>query len=410
MNSVDAHAFAARPLGPLEAFLWSCNQQDSKVFAVAAQIAGRTAVEDWHVALQAVQRRHPLLRAGIEVNAQGRPVFVERAGVQPVLEVLDAAAHAWQDVFARELHTRTGDDDGLLWRATLLYSPEQVTVILAAHHSIGDGLSLAYVIRDWMQAMGPQKLEAYALPGAQESTLGLPPEGFDMPVGAPLERAMPLVRGDKPPRVHSQRLTFSATRALVTRARTEDATVHGALVVALTLAGAEREASWNAQSVRVKSPINIRELIGLKDECMLSVFSADTCLELNPHDDFWQAARRISAEVGARRNVEAFTGFSTPIKLFFDSLPPVGAATELLMGRGPMKLLVSNLGVLPFEPGQGGLHLVSMWGPSTFMGIQGEQNVGVITVNGELHMTHSSYSPIHGLLEGARKHLERVVG
>jgi hypothetical protein len=60
--------------------------------------------------------------------------------------------------------------------------------------------------------------------------------------------------------------------------------------------------------------------------------------------------------------------------------------------------MVSNLGVLPFETTFGMFKLEALWGPSVFVGIEGEQMIGATTLNGALHLLHSSYTPITKLL------------
>src|SRR5260370_8393134 len=72
-------------------------------------------------------------------------------------------------------------------------------------------------------------------------------------------------------------------------------------------------------------------------------------------------------------------------------------------------MMVSNLGVLPFEADFGDLRLEALWGPSVFVGIEGEQMIGAATVRGAIHLLHSSYTPIASLLETTEQVL-RVAG
>jgi hypothetical protein len=59
-----------------------------------------------------------------------------------------------------------------------------------------------------------------------------------------------------------------------------------------------------------------------------------------------------------------------------------------------------NLGRLPFDNTFGPLKLESLWAPCALRGIDGEQTAGAVTVNGSLHLTHTSPAPIPGLLAG----------
>jgi hypothetical protein len=64
------------------------------------------------------------------------------------------------------------------------------------------------------------------------------------------------------------------------------------------------------------------------------------------------------------------------------------------------QVILSNLGRLPFDSTFGPLKLESLWAPSALRGIEGEQTLGAVTVNGSLHLTHTSPAPIPGLLAG----------
>jgi len=65
------------------------------------------------------------------------------------------------------------------------------------------------------------------------------------------------------------------------------------------------------------------------------------------------------------------------------------------------ELVVTNVQQFPFENRFGDLTLEGLWGPSTLNGFEGEQVVGVATVNGSLHLVHTSYTPIGTFLNRA---------
>jgi hypothetical protein len=66
-----------------------------------------------------------------------------------------------------------------------------------------------------------------------------------------------------------------------------------------------------------------------------------------------------------------------------------------------LDMMVSNLGVPPVETVIGDFRLRSVWGPALFVGLEGEQLVGVATVDDAIHLLHASYSAIPSLLEHA---------
>jgi hypothetical protein len=65
------------------------------------------------------------------------------------------------------------------------------------------------------------------------------------------------------------------------------------------------------------------------------------------------------------------------------------------------ELVVTNVQQFPFENRFGDLTLEGLWGPSALNGFEGEQAVAIATVNGSLHMVHTSYTPVGTFLNRA---------
>jgi hypothetical protein len=70
--------------------------------------------------------------------------------------------------------------------------------------------------------------------------------------------------------------------------------------------------------------------------------------------------------------------------------------------------MFTNLGRLPFDGNFGSLKLETLWAPCALRGIEGEQTLGAVTVNGSLHLTHTSPAPIPGLLAGMEEELRKA--
>jgi hypothetical protein len=56
----------------------------------------------------------------------------------------------------------------------------------------------------------------------------------------------------------------------------------------------------------------------------------------------------------------------------------------------------------------GTLQLADLWAPCALRGIDREQTLGAVTVNGSLHLTHTSPEPIPGLLTGIEEVLRKA--
>jgi hypothetical protein len=78
----------------------------------------------------------------------------------------------------------------------------------------------------------------------------------------------------------------------------------------------------------------------------------------------------------------------------------VEQAFQLKRNAFNAQVMFTNLGRLPFDSTFGPLKLETLWAPCALRGIEGEQTLGAVTVNGSLHLTHTSPMPILGLLAG----------
>jgi hypothetical protein len=140
--TISASEKLIRYLGPSEAYFWLSNQNSWKHFVVAAQITGETTTASWRAALDAVQRRHPLLGVCIDADDSGAPYFrLLPESPIPLQIVPGHALQGWEDEMETELSTPFPVEDALLISAVLLHEAHRATILLTMHHSIADGLS-----------------------------------------------------------------------------------------------------------------------------------------------------------------------------------------------------------------------------------------------------------------------------
>ena len=165
-----------RPLGSLEEFLWLIDQNRPVHFALAAQVQGPSTVGHWRDALDLVQRRsHPLLSVCIETNGNSRPHFRRETAAPIPLRVVQEnnVVQRWESEIELELSIPFNARQAPLVRAVLLYEANQAVFILVAHHSIADGVSIAFVIRDILQALSGNPIGLLPLLPAHEEILGV---------------------------------------------------------------------------------------------------------------------------------------------------------------------------------------------------------------------------------------------
>jgi hypothetical protein len=90
----------------------------------------------------------------------------------------------------------------------------------------------------------------------------------------------------------------------------------------------------------------------------------------------------------------------------------VEQAFQLKRNAFNAQVMLSNLGCLPFDNTFGPLNLEALWAPCALRGIDGEQTLGAVTVNGSLHLTHQPRAnprPAHGYGRRALESLPELI-
>jgi hypothetical protein len=404
-----SNATAVRRLGAFETFLWLADKTTPKHFVVAADIKGETTIRAWRGGLDDVQRRHPLLDARVGRDSDGHLAFFRPAGTCIPLRVIPGNSEdLWASEMEAELDTPFRDDEAPLLRATLLHTPKCASLILSVHHSIGDGMSAAYLIRDLLQAISGDSLTNLPMPQSQEILLHPRPK-VEVPPPVPNAPVPRSLRNADTLKVRRRQLSPGFGDRLRRSAREAGTTVHGLVVAALVLSGRQSHAPWTAAPVRVFWPVSTRQVLGAGEE-----FGFRMVVSTGRHHpvnidarSFWEIAKGLPEEVAPFRTPEGLAAIFEGLEGFIASKPGVSEADAMEQAVFGGEMMISNLGVLPFGPDFGSLSLEAFWGPAIFVGFEGEQMVGVATHRGSIHLLHSSYTPIEGLLDHAVTMLER---
>jgi hypothetical protein len=398
-----------RPLGPSEHYFWISNQNSAKHFVIAAEIVGDATVEAWVFAIAAAQLRHPLLRVSVEYGRDGQPGFCQHANIPiPVRIVPEDEFATWHVEMAKELATPILLSGAPLARITLLRKSGGSTLLLSMHHSIADGLSSAFVIRDILEALSGKPLQSLTRTEPQENLCSAaavtPP-----PPSAPAYPSATLLKRDVGgPAIQALKLSKELTMKLRTHAHEVGATVHGALVAAFTFAGRQLSTDWLKHPVRVISPVNNRRILGLEDQCTLSIIFPTGAYTPDLEEHLWDVARTVKDDLTPVRTAAGLSTVFAGFRQLMSTSPDVAQIAAFELQVCACEGMVSNLGVLHFETSSGRFKLESLWGPSVFVGIEGEQMIGVATLNGAIHLLHTSYTPIPNLLQTMETTLEAM--
>jgi hypothetical protein len=392
-----------RPLGAFEELFCLFDQHFPTNGALAAQITGHTTVQQWRDALDAVQQRHPLLSACIDTTFNRVPHFRSVTSQRIPLRVVTSPFAQWQQEIAEEVNAPFTPDQAPLFCAVLLHQETHCTFILSSHHAVCDGSSRIFLLRDILLALSGHALEALLMAPSREILFGAQQR-------TSTELGLPSFAAQRPPMPHVEgiKLTTEETTALQRRAREEGVTIHAAISAALTIAGRAIDESWRNNPLRIMSPAEIRDILGLKDQCMVSFSGGEISIAPGGSMTFWELARFAKVGLSAVKSRENISRMIDLQSAAVSSNLTVEQAFQLKRNAFNAQVMFSNLGRLPFDTNFGLLKLETLWAPCALRGIEGEQTLGAVSVNGMLHLTHTSPAPIPGLLAGVEEVLRKA--
>jgi len=273
-----------RKLSPSEKSCWIIDQECRFNFLMHAQVTGPIDEDVLRLGLDAIQARHPLLRVRIERDGWNRLSFKTSRVPKLPLRIVEGSADVWIEEAEKELHEEFPVQEGPLARCTLVrHGQEDNTVLLSFHHSIGDGISGSFLMRDLFQsaalACSEKKCELPSLKPKMEMNayfpewaLGLSGRWRNMKFagrmfGALLRYGKPAIPkfDDKAPpkerraRIIVHRLDPDFIDRLHRRANEEGTTLHGAMLAAQILAIAHDREDTKERPYLIGSPVNLRK-------------------------------------------------------------------------------------------------------------------------------------------------------
>lgn len=387
-----------RTLGAFEKTFWLLDQIDSKDFALAAEIDGTAAVEKWERAIKEVQLRHPNLSVRIVMDELSRPVIQHIDNlVIPFRVVNTHQGYLWEQEVERELSQRFDTAEGPLIRIVLVQKPQTTVLIVAANHTLADGTSVSYLIRDLLAAVSGTELKKFEFQLSNDQTLGLPE---DMPAQTVTDK-FELGISDRivHPKVSSLRLNIEKTNRIIEKARAENTTVHGAICAAVVIAGRKMRVAWSDVKMELISPICTRGVLGLDDNFGLNITTHPVFFENEQDLSFWELARLAKAGLDGtftEAHVRNYLGFFRDLTFGHNN---IGQMLEILKGAFNHQIMVTNLVKVKYDTDFGALKLKSLYGPMVRSGKGMEQTIGAVSTNGSLGLTNTSDSPIDGFLE-----------
>jgi hypothetical protein len=399
-----------RPLGTNEKVYWVLDQKNTTQFAVAAEIDGNATDNEWRQALDTVQNRHPNLSVYISGNEYSTARFIPVDDCKIPLRIVNAASgESWNSILEEELSNPLDINIAPLARATLIQQPSKSIFIFLSNHCIGDGMSVALLIRDVLTVLSGKTVEELLpLPSLDElSGASLKETGNEKPDKFEQTKISLVPRTTV--NVERRKLSRTLTRKLIDRSKSERTTVHGALSAAIVLAlKSKSDASLKENLIRILHPLSARTTLGLGEDFSLLLSIITLSYEPAPHQTFWDFAREVRQGIASTQTQEWLKADTNATQGLFDSGLDLNTVEGALHQGTAHEIMLTNLGLLSFPSKFGPLQLKSLWGPVVLTPHPLAQTIGVATFNGELTLSLTSLAPTKSLLEAVEKMIEKV--
>ena len=419
---------------------------------LAGRVRGAVNPPGVTAALKRLRSRHLLLAVRAEIGEDGSGAFV-RSNVPPlqVQAVPRDGEDQWLERIEEELRTPFAIETGPLLRCSLVHSESVCDIILCGHHTICDGMSLGYLLRDLLDCLAePQKELAGPLfpPAIDTSTVDRPPSTNALQrfviglINRKWEAKGIRFSESDVYRMHEKywehntglqllawNLDAGDTSKLVERSRVEKVTVNSALWTAFLAAQNDvqpdrliyRQRSALAVSTRDKLRVPAGESFGFYAS------SLTVKLPYSSRRTFWDNARSVHAKITKKvAKTDLFRMLSSELihPTLLDSL--YFRKFGLVEGAIPNKLLrklkwhqttygyaLTNVGRFDIPTSYGPLVLEAVHGPLFYSDVE-EKMLGVITVGGRLSFFHVSRRPVVGdaniLKDAAMRYLKVAIG
>ena len=162
MNSnATTKSIYRRRVSPLEAMFLHAPYA---IVTMTARIKGKVTDSMLREAVQKVRARHTNLRLKLEYDEGGDPWFsADDVEAIPIEIIPRKNDQSWMEVVRQQSLIPFDFENRPAIRFLLVQAPENSELVIFCHHLICDGLSLAYLARDLMIALGDPSIELEAL-------------------------------------------------------------------------------------------------------------------------------------------------------------------------------------------------------------------------------------------------------
>jgi NRPS condensation-like uncharacterized protein len=397
LGSIFTRFFMNQQLGNEERMVWAYDRVCPLHFTISANIIGTLHLEGLQQALVKVQQRHPLLNVKIALDRSEIPWVVTDTGSIPIRLVERHSLHQWQQEVESELATPFDWNQAPLIRLVLVRGSDASDLIISCHHSISDGMSVVFLLRDILQMLGTSDRTLPALPP-------YPPYAQLIPLFEPKLPALPFepslattstqstVPAHSRPRLYAWSLSTAETSALIHACKQAQTTVHTAICAAFLLTIAQQPQVNATIPLKCLTAINFRRFLpAIEDDFGFYYGLIKTVHSIDPAPSLWELARLVKAELDGLTAPDRIFAHLPEIEGFLATQPSFDDVVKMVEMVNGCDLCVTNLGRLTIPQQYGELQLAAVYGPSIFSHTDRDLFVGLTTL-GERMFFSLTYS------------------
>jgi NRPS condensation-like uncharacterized protein len=377
-----------RPLSSIERGIWIVDAITGLNGCAVTHLEGCLDESVLRTAVDLHQQRQPLL--GVHVELKDVPWFVSDGTTAiPIRVEPRRDSQHWHEVLHEELNLKFQASAAPLMRVRAIVGDNRTDLILTYHHAICDGRGVLHSVGELLDLIAQVQCKQvptivplseqhpvdthlmrmlWTYRGLRAAFMALLRAGWTFFFRRPrkLPDDTPAAYEDLRSRTLHRSLTPEHARALASRAKLEDTTMHGALCAALMLSSAahirERSTGKGPVTIGSFSPIDLRPLLPGPPIEGLGVYvnAATVTAQVLPDTSFWELARSIQKGLHARRASGEVCAFSA-----IQSLAAPRRIDPRLAARGVAHPFwgtgaVTNLGVINLPDRFGDLRVDSI--------------------------------------------------
>lgn len=400
---------ATRALGATEKLFWLLDQASQVHFVMAAELSGQTGELSLQHALVALLKSHPLLSCRIVANGFDHPYFEQvPVSAVPLRIVHQRSGDTLATEIARELSMPFDWAAAPLIRCVFINDPVKPVLLFAAHHSVSDGISMTFIIRDLLHALNGERLHAVGLPSSIDQLLELSPAApaqthHSIVNGQPVTR-----RTQSQPNVYLAKIDTALASRILQRSKQEQTSFQGALYAAALSAARAASFPWSDGVIHTVVPVSIRQYITGSESSCLYIGSRLLLSASHEATGFWELARAARREFNNVHDAGILKANAIITRdRLFNSLPVTDLSNALQKGV-VREMMLSNIGRIPFPTVVGELTLTNIWGPVALSGTPNELTIGIATVDGTICLTMATRLEAPLFLQSVIAELEKA--